>query len=307
MKNELRKLIGNHEFADSKFKRRMRLHQGWWRAFVLAEEPGLHPARKDETICNTIINGREKHKNFLNQNISTVVVEAIKNRPEKSRGIIEEGRLYNNLLSSQPLAFNFFGDLKKDTTLALHILERFYPEITAVNKVVFEFAPVENYTGDNSAFDVAFEVMSGTRTGLLGLECKFTDSFSPQKYDRDAYRMIYEGSQGELYEQPYEMMIDGRFNQLFRNQLIAEALLQNGKYDFVLTGLFCHPNDLEGQKTGLEFQKMLKNGTFRFRVITYRDFIEVMQQLDLNWEQRELSMLLWARYCGMQLSEQVLD
>jgi hypothetical protein len=52
---------------------------------------------------------------------------------------------------------------------------------------------------------------------------------------------------------------------------------------------------------------MLKSGSNVFQVITYQDFIEKMQRLKTSWEQRELSMLLWARYCGIQLSDRVLE
>jgi len=306
MKDELRRLIGNRP-QESKFKSRMRFHQGWWRAFVLAEDPGLYPNRKEKTICNTLANGCKNRKNFLTQTISKVVDETIENRQADSSGIIEEGRLFDNLLSSQPLAFNFFGAMKRNTALALQVIKQFYPEVTSVSKIIFEFAPAEKYTQDNSAFDVAFEVAAGNKIGLIGIECKFTDTFSQKMYDKTAYRNIYQACQRKVFGSPYEDFITGKFNQLFRNQLIAEALIQNGQYDFVLTGLFCHQDDDEAQETALEFQNMLIEGKTRFTIATYRDFIEAMQRLDLSWEQRELSMLLWARFCGMQLSQQAMD
>jgi len=39
-----------------------------------------------------------------------------------------------------------------------------------------------------------------------------------------------------------------------------------------------------------------------FKVITFQDFIEEVQQLPLDWQKRELVMMLWARYCAMGLS-----
>lgn len=279
----------------------MRFHQGWWRAFVLGEEQGNHPIKHDESICNTINKGEFSKKNFLSSGIVKAVTQTIQERKTGGLGILEQDRLFNNLLSSQPLSFNFFGELKIDTDLCLKILRQFFPDLTSVSRVIFEFAPIENYTNDNSAFDVAFEVMAGNQTGLIGLECKYTDSFSATQYDKEAYRQIYDGSQ--VFSAPYQNFIASKYNQLFRNQLIAEALLQNKKYDFVLTGLFCHPDDESARQTGLDFQNMLKNGNSRFRIITYQNFIEAMQQLELSWEHRELSMMLWARYCGTPLSE----
>lgn len=306
MKNELKTLIGTIP-SENGFKKRMRFHQGWWRAFVLAEKQGDYPARKGEVICNTISNGQISRKNFLSEKIFEAVEQTIQERKVAKSGILEETRLFNNLLSSQPLCFNFFGELKTDIDLALQILQKFWPNLTKVKRIAFEFSPVENYTGDNSAFDVAFEVMAGNLSGLVGLECKYTDSFSSTEYDKEVYRHIFSQSKEKLFSAEYHEFKLARFNQLFRNQLMAEALVQNCQYNFVYTGLFCHQDDKSALQTGTEFQQMLNNGDKIFKIITYQEFIEKTQQLEISWEQRELSMMLWARYCGIQLSEQAFE
>lgn len=306
MKNELKKLIGTIP-SENGFKKRMRFHQGWWRAFILAEKEGDYPARKGEVICNTISNGQISRKNFLSEKIFEAVEQTIQERKVAKSGILEETRLFNNLLSSQPLCFNFFGELKIDLNLALQVLQKFWPNLTKVKRVIFEFSPVENYTNDNSAFDVAFEVMADDLSGLVGLECKYTDSFSSTEYDKGAYLHIFSRSKGKVFSAEYDEFKSPRFNQLFRNQLIAEALIQNSHYNFVYTGLFCHQDDKSALQIGTEFQHMLDNGDKIFKIITYQEFIKKVQQLEISWEQRELSMLLWARYCGIQLSEQAFE
>ena len=306
MKNEIKKLIGTLPY-ESGFKKRMRFHQGWWRAFILAENEGNYPHKKDAVICNTILNGQTSQKNFLSPKIVEAVKQTIQERREANSGILEEDRLFNNLLSSQPLCFNFFGELKIDTDFALKVLRQFWPELTEVKRVIFEFAPVEKYTNDNSAFDVAFEVMADNQSGLIGLECKYTDTFSQKEYDKAEYRHIFDQSKRKVFAAMYGEFTTARFNQLFRNQLIAEALVQNGHYTFVHTGLFCHQDDSSALQTGVDFQRMLKKGKNIFQMITYQDFVEKIQQLEISWERRELSMLLWARYCGTRLSDQVFE
>lgn len=298
VKNKLLEIIGNLP-KENGFKKRMRFHQGWWRACVLAEEQGIHPARKNELIASAVQKGELSGKNFLSENIRKAVDETIQERKMLGPGIMEEERLFNNLLSSQPLCVNFFGELKMDTDFALQILRCFYPELTRVNKVIFEFAPEERYTNDNSAFDVAFEVTRKNESGLIGFECKFTDTFSQKEYDKHEYREVFRHSNNFIRE--YETYVSRKYNQLFRNQLIAEALLQHRKYDFIYTGLFCHPDDKHAIETGHKFQEMLKNSTL-FKVITYQQYIEEAQQLPLDWAKRELIMMLWARYCATQLS-----
>jgi hypothetical protein len=303
VKQRLRGIIG-HLPKENGFKRRMRFHQGWWRACVLAEEQGHHPIRKNKLIGSAIQQGAISGKNFLSENIREAVDETIQERKTYGAGIIEEERLFNNLLSSQPLCFNFFGELKIDTVFALQVLRRFYPGLTTVNRVIFEYAPDENYTNDNSAFDVAFEVQRKNELGLIGFECKFTDTFSQREYSRDEYREIYH--QSGIFAREYEAYIVGRYNQLFRNQLIAEALLQNKEYDFVFTGLFCHHDDRQAIEVGEEVREMLNSDTL-FRVITYREYIEEVQQLPLDWAKRELVMMLWARYCTTRFSDKCAE
>lgn len=297
MKSKLRALIGSAP-SEGGFRKRMRFHQGWWRACVLAENEGPHPITASEKICNTISGGKANEKNFLSKNIVSAVAQTIEERKEASSGMIEEDRLFNNLLSSQPLCFNFFGELKIDTDLALRLLQCFWPEIDKVSRVVFEFSPKGRHTNDNSAFDVAFDVMAKGRTGLVGLECKYTDDFSKTRYDKREYRDIFQAAKGRRFIRDYDEYKASRYNQLFRNQLIAESAVQHQNYDFAFTGLFCHPDDGTAIETGKEFMSMLKDGESSFKVITYADFIANLQKLELNWNQRELSMLLWARYLG---------
>lgn len=73
MKQKLKKLIGAAPASESGFKKRMRFHQGWWRAFVLAEEEGERPLDSRRTVCNTIRNGEQSKKNFLTDNTRKVV------------------------------------------------------------------------------------------------------------------------------------------------------------------------------------------------------------------------------------------
>ncbi|TVQ06169.1 MAG: hypothetical protein EA359_01510 [Balneolaceae bacterium] len=287
---------------DTGIKRRLRIHQGWWRMNVLNEEPGTHPMDTKKNVCNTINNGDINRKNFLTPNTIKAVESTIAERQITGAGLLEQDRLYNNLLSSQPLCFNFFGELKADTNFGLKVLQNWWPDLTALKKVIFEYAPEERYTADNSAFDIAFEVAIGNKSGLIGLECKYTDTFSSTVYDKTAYLNIFE--QSNSFNSTYDDLKASKYNQLFRNQLLAEALLQNKIYDFVKTGLFCYQQDISAIKTAQELQKMLTDPD-SFNVITYSDFIEKVQRLDLDWEKREWCMLLWARYCGTVLSDAV--
>lgn len=290
---------------ESGLKKKMRLHQGWWRTCVLAEKADINPKEEKETICNRIVNGKSSKSNFLTENIYHSVCKTLDERKIQGLGIIEEKRLFNNLLSSQPLCFNFFGELYMDTDFGLSVLKTFYPKLTKLRRVLFEFAPQEKYTNDNSAFDVAFEVEEEDKIGLIGWECKYTDTFSPTRYDKIEYSDIF--SKSDCFSSKYKELIHPRINQLFRNQLIAESLKQNNKYAFVYTGLFCMHEDLKAIETAKYFKSLLNPKTSNFNIITYNDFITNVQKLDIDWEKREWTMLLWARYCGTVLSKSTVN
>lgn len=304
MTDQLARLIGPRS-SDSGLAKRMRFHQGWWRAFVLCEDPGPHPSDTKRTICNTVFHGGQTGSNFLSERVLEAVQLTLEERVENASGHVDEDRLFNNLLSSQPLSFNFFGDLKLDLVFAKEVISRLYPGVTSVSNTVFEFAPKANYTADNSAFDVAFEVEAKKGKGLIGLECKYTDSFSQKEYDKPEYREIFERSQA--FNAPYGELIAPKYNQLFRNQLISESAVLNGEYSFSIAGLFCHPDDEAAFEIARQFKSALRDGDKRFQIITYWDFIECVLEIGPTRQRREFAMMLWARYLATQLSDQAFE
>lgn len=299
--------------VESGFIKNYRIHQSWWRKFVLNEEEGRYwdtRNKKETSVGNRINNGDKTLKNFLSKAIADVASDSIN---ENESGIIEADRLFNNLLSSQPLAFNFIGFLKINPVLALAFCKAIHPDVTEVEKVIFEYAPK---SCDHSAFDFGFKVNSKNGKGFIGFECKYTDTFS---YKRKGSNLFYGDQQGnesdknhisynklfnshrERFPDEYCTYIkDKNFNQLFRNELLAVQL--QSEYSFIKTGLFCHHDDKSTVDAGLKFQSKIGNRKDDFVVITYRIYFEILQSLDLRWEQREYLMLLWARYCGVSLS-----
>ncbi len=302
MNDLVKNIIGPQSPSDkTELIKRMRLHQGWYRAFVLNQESGTHPKNKTETICSSINNGKQSGSNFIDDYAIKAVEETFSTRRDGAKGMIDEYRLYNNLLSSQPLCFNFFGRLKYNKQLASKLISQFFPVVKEVTEVLFEFAPNASNNGDNSAHDIAIEFIDKDgENGLIGMECKYTENFSQEEYDKPSYRKAYADS--KAFSAAYEELIKKEYNQLFRNQLIAETALLNKKYYTVYGGLFCFENDGNALTKGASFQNMIVNGHERFKVITFQNFIETLQQLSLDWETREWTMKLWTRYTATTLS-----
>ena len=70
-----------------------------------------------------------------------------------------EPRIWNNLLSSQPLCFNLFGELYYDLDLATKFFKKLFPDrVSFVTKIDFEYSSRRNKP-NNSAFDVDVEYL----------------------------------------------------------------------------------------------------------------------------------------------------
>lgn len=317
----MKETIVGHVPQESGFISKFRKHQGWWRTFVLNEPEGKYYSRQHKEwkqVCNRINDGEKTLKNFLSQDIIDEIQKAIRDQSDAGTGIMEADRLYNNLLSSQPLSFNFFGFFRANPDIALPFLQTLNADIISVDDIVFEYAP--KLSGDRSAFDFGFVVSTPTQKGFLGFECKYTDQFSYQRTDTK----VYYGEQGDKNHQRYhELYLENRdrfpddyltyvrsqqFNQLFRNELLGVQMKSETEsdFDFVQTGLFCHHDDTKTMNAGQEFQKKIGNRIDDFIVLSYSRYFETMQKLDLPWEVRQLVMRLWARYCGLSLSENIL-
>jgi len=303
---KLTDLLGPLPSGDEAFSLKMRIHQGWWRMAVLGEEAGPRPKNSSETVCNTIKVDDDTHKNFVSENSWKAFEATVRNRDRQSTGIIEEDRARTNLLSSQPMCFNFFGELKAELGFAAEVLRNWIPDVARVLDVHFEYGLPADEAFDKSAFDVAFEFESDSGRGLLGLEVKYTDDFSPvATYQEASYQKLH-ARYAHAFSRSYEEYQVKRYNELFRNQLIAEWLIEHKRIDHAITGVFCHHEDNRTLAAASAFQsEMLKDGEKKFRIITYENFFDAIQKMDLTWERREWVMLLWARYCGLRLSEVV--
>lgn len=312
----MKTLIGTYP-KEPAFISKFRKHQGWWRTFVLNQEEGTYWDAKNEvhkTVCNRINNGEVSNYNFLSEEIVHAVKHAVATNKETKSGMIDTDRLYNNLLSSQPLAFNFFGWFKSHKDVALAFIKSIRPDVTDIEDVVFEYSPAS--TRDKSAFDIGLKVKSDSRRGFIGFECKYTDTFSFKRpkttifygdetdKNYDNYYKLYNANRHRFIDDYFSYVRNPHHNQLFRNELLGVQL--KPEFEFVVTGLFCHHDDTKIIDAGKQFSKMIGNGVDDFLVLTYADYFENIQKLNLSWQVRELVMMLWARYCGLELSKNLI-
>lgn len=127
---------------------------------------------------------RKDRSNFLTDKIRTLVQYELYRAINLGK-LIREDRMWENLLSSQPLCFNLFGELHFDLILATKYFKKLFPEkIESVTEILFEHSPgreSEKYTGDKSAFDVFVEYISPkAKKGFIGIEVKYAESLKEE-------------------------------------------------------------------------------------------------------------------------------
>lgn len=310
MEENFLSMLGDVPKDESPFKARHRIHQGWWRTAALLRKPGPHPTDRSRSICSTVNDEEARdHLNFLTEEALRSVHDAIESRrTAMCSGMIQQPRIWENLLSSQPLCFNFWGYLKYHKPLAGSFFKGLLKDFGQIVDIRFEWAPQprQAFTGDNSAFDVIVEyVTSGNKSEMLGLECKYVDDLTSKEYDYASYRTTYESSR-ERFLQDYGFYRRREFNQLFRSQLIAYAYERKTGVK-IRCGLFCSQLDAGALKTARDFQAALSGGDSDFLILTHEEFIERIQKMETDWSTREWTMMLWARYAGLKLSERAYD
>ena len=94
----------------------MRLHQSWYRKEVLRVPYGTGPNESSSTTYGNMLDAAsaERGLNFLSPGIHSLARERI----EEGQGAVDPFRLLRNMLTSQAMCFNHFGELALDHGLA---------------------------------------------------------------------------------------------------------------------------------------------------------------------------------------------
>jgi len=231
--------------GENAFQQRARLLQALWRE--ARDLPvGVH---KGAPLGSTIdlVYARDTLANFLNDAIRAVVRHDVLGPGRDPFSLIEPDRFLCNLLSSQPLCFNLFGELARDLDLATRVMKTMMPgRIQRVTEVSFEHSPGRRdprFTGDRSAFDVFVRYESPMqRRGFLGIEVKYHEGLKDKaaghrpRYDELADAMgCFPADRSALKKSPLQ--------QIWRDHLLAGAVLAGGLGYDEGAFVFLYPRD----------------------------------------------------------------
>lgn len=236
--------IGPEVKSDNVFRRRLRRHQGWYRDRVLKVPYGTGPRRWDKRCLGNMLTEScaDEGCNFL----TPAIFKLAKQRLANQQGMVEPFRLLRNMLSSQPMCFNLFGELARDLDLATSLVRALWgPRVARVVGICFEWAPqpAAEYLNDCTAFDafIEYETAHGSRA-FIGVETKLSEPFSQKHYDSEQYRRWMTEDSPWLADTDVAAT---RHNQLWRNHLLAWSLLKHNpsKYAEGTFTVVHHPED----------------------------------------------------------------
>ena len=226
---------GDPETTD--FRRWARLHQSIWREardFPIGSQPMRpKPDNSSRKLGSRIAvdYAPDPRANFL----TNVAFESAQSRvrdPEPLQ-MLDEDRLFYDLLSSMPMCFNLFGELAVDLALADRAVHKWWPDVPGrVVAVRFEWSPGRGQRGryleNRSAFDVAFELdLGGGRRGVLGIETKYHENCKKEAQPSDDRRERYvkiATDSGVLSEESMEKILGTDLQQICLDHLLAESM-----------------------------------------------------------------------------------
>jgi len=166
--------------ADSPAQASMRLMQSLWRD-EMGWPAGEH---RGAPLGSRIVmpDARDNLANYMTPQVRDLVREEVEG-PKATGKLYSKPRIYDNLLSSQPLCFNLFGELALDLSLATTVCRTLWPnDVEEVTSVEFEWSPGRNderYLGNRSAFDVIiFHTSLDGGDGFVGIEVKYHENMS---------------------------------------------------------------------------------------------------------------------------------
>jgi len=275
---ELRKKYKTDYYDKTDFASNARLLQSIWRT-----EKGYEFDKYGNFLKQDF--AKETGANFLTKGIFEIVKFEVENKHIDGK-VIQEPRIWNNLLSSQPLAFNLFGELKINKELATIIFNKLYPEskLKRVTAIEFEYSPSRKnskYTGDSSAFDVFIEYETEeNKKGFFGIEVKYAEDLNDEpSTHKNTYEAISFAS-GIFEMSNINRLKEKPIQQIWRDHLLTLSLfVTNNDYE-VGDFIYLYPTENLNCKLAIEeYKKTFKKDIeSHFKPLTIERLVELIKK-----------------------------
>jgi len=219
---------------------------------------------------------------------------------------IQSTRLWRNMLSSQPAAFNLFGQFTDYRALGNPAAQELIPWIRTIDRaaseveaVHLEWAPrPREHLDSGSAFDAFVVYAAGSKRRFLAIECKYAEKLTESFSAREQMRKTRDGTKvmkiwGDGYrdytkecrlwvDDAWEPMDKRGLQQFWLNTLLAQSLLKRGKGDQSFEGgtsvVMAHAKDTDAKDAAAAVAKQLRPGNVQLVWSPYECLIEKLAQ-----------------------------
>jgi hypothetical protein len=286
-----------YELADDRFRSAVRTRQA-----LLREQKGWNiglfpPTAETQREIGSYLGKRDPDANFITPEVAKLVRREVAYREDDA--LIDQERLYRNMVSSHPATFNLFGPLKLDLKLASAVARRICPGfVRQATGILFEHSPARRhdaFTADRTALDIVIKANTTGGHGFIAIEVKFTESMAEtparlrRRYDElsTASGLFKDPDHPELRAAPLQ--------QLWRQHMLAAAMVMNGLYSagrfmVVAPAFNTHVWDAVARYRNHLVQD---GGVVAFDAITFEAMIAAIRKSGA----KEIAALLHERYC----------
>lgn len=251
--------------TDTRFRSCARLQQALWRernGVPIGASIGVDTKKKQ--YGHLIAAGAAAAgANFISPLVHRVVYRELRYR--EPGALIDDNRLYRNLLASMPLAMNLFGPMKADNVLAERWVAECFPDMAGtVCNIQFEHSPGRGdprFLADGTAYDVFISLRrpDGTKA-FLAIEVKFSEGMTePEARPRERYDEL-SASCGLFVDGDDPALRKNPFQQLWRQHMLAHSIVGSGLYDAGRVVVIAPSLNTDVQRTAGRYQKLLAPG-----------------------------------------------
>lgn len=224
---------GHQPHDPSSLTRKCRLLQSWYRVEV-AKQSECGPWRAGTApVGSSLVAGESSGANFISPAAFAYAKEKVAEKEVNRDLTIDEHRLFNNMLSSQPMCFNLFADLRLGLRAgwpnAGEVVAAMFMEsrIAGVESIEVEMIPrpSSEYIDDKTAFDalVLFHGQDG-KSGLAAIETKYTDQLGGNVASKQDRKFALAAELNLLTQDGLAWYAERGFDQVARNLLLTFAV-----------------------------------------------------------------------------------
>ena len=291
--------IGPQAKSDNKFTSKCRLLQSKYRENILKQDYGVGPYYNSQTSYgNMLIKGEETGLNFISEVAFQFAKQKVLEKQINRYLTIDEFRLFNNMLSSMPMCFNLFADLRQlliaDKQAASSVIKLLFQEIDwieTVNYIDVEFIPIPigQYTNDKTAFDAMLIVTDKKgKKGLISIETKYTDLLgSNSSSNIDLKNEIVRDN--KVFSEEYSLLLkQNGYQQIHRNYLLTYIYAKKSGIKNFVNVIISPKQDTQSTQEIIEVSEYLnknKNSIFK---ISLEDFTN----RGINCENEQIAKLM---------------